>query len=106
MKFLTRIAVLFYVTLIMFLSSFLLLFVLNYIDVQNIVNLFTLMYYDEALRMAFAVGACALLFLNFVSPNLISIVYFYKNLILLLLDIHANQEAFFLFLGLLYNNNF
>ena len=66
MKFLTRIAVLFYVTLIMFLSSFVLLFVLNYIDMQNIVNLFTIIYYDEALRMVFAVGACALLFLNFV----------------------------------------
>lgn len=66
MKFLTRIAVLFYVTLIMFISSFILLFVLNYIDMQNIVNLFAVIYFDEALRMAFAVGACALLFLNFV----------------------------------------
>ena len=66
MKFLTRIAVLFYVTLIMFLSSFILLFVLNYIDMQNIVHLFTVIYYDEALRMAFAGGACALLFLNFI----------------------------------------
>lgn len=66
MKFLTRIVVLFYVTLIMFLSSFVLLFVLNYIDIQNTVNLFSVIYYDEALRMAFAVGACALLLLNFI----------------------------------------
>ena len=66
MKFLTRIAVLFYVTLIMFLSSFILLFVLNYISMQRVVNLLAVIYYDEALRMTFAGGACALLFLNFV----------------------------------------
>lgn len=66
MKFLTRIAVLFYVILIMFLSSFVLLFVLNYIDMQNFVNMATVVYHDETLRMAFAMGACALLFLNYI----------------------------------------
>ena len=54
MKFLTKIAVLFYVILIMFLSSFVLLFVLNYISIQYMINLSTLVYYDENLRMAFA----------------------------------------------------
>ena len=66
MKFLTRIAVLFYVILVMFLSSFILLFVLNYIEMRNIINLLALIYYDEALRMIFAVASCALLFLNYV----------------------------------------
>jgi len=65
-KFLTRIAVLFYVTLVMFLSSFVLLFVLNYIEIQNISNMFSMIYHDEALRMIFAVAACGLLLLNFI----------------------------------------
>ncbi|MBN1869891.1 MAG: alkaline shock response membrane anchor protein AmaP [Candidatus Omnitrophica bacterium] len=65
-KFLTRIAILFYVTLIMFISCFVLLLVLNYIDVQPLINMVTVMYSDEALRMTFAIGACALLFLNYV----------------------------------------
>jgi len=65
-KFLTRIAVLFYVTLVMFLSSFVLLFVLNYIDKQSIFNMLALIYRDETLRMVFAVSASGLLFLNYV----------------------------------------
>jgi uncharacterized alkaline shock family protein YloU len=65
-KFLTRIAVLFYVTFVMFLSAFVLLFVLNYIDMQSVLNMLTMIYFDEALRMIFAVAACALLFLNFI----------------------------------------
>ena len=66
MKFLTRLAVLFYVTLIIFLSSFVLLFVLNYIEIQNVMNVVTVLYYDEAMRMAFAIGACGLLLLNYI----------------------------------------
>ncbi len=66
MKFLTRIAVLFYVTFVMFLSAFALLFVLNYIELQNVYNMFSMIYYDEALRSIFAVAACALLFLNYI----------------------------------------
>ncbi len=66
MKFLTRIAVLFYVTLVMFLSSFVLLFVLNYIEIQRIFNMLTIIYDDEALRMIFAAASCGFLFLNYV----------------------------------------
>lgn len=66
MKFLTRLAVLFYVILILFLGSFVLLFVLNYIDMRNIMMLMVVIASDETLRMAFAAGACALLFLNYV----------------------------------------
>ena len=65
-KFLTRMAVLFYVTLILFLSSFILLFVLNYLDIKSVMNLLTVIYHDEAMRMAYALGACVLLFLNFI----------------------------------------
>jgi len=65
-KFLTRIAVLFYVTLTIFLSSFVLLFILNYIEMQSVLNLITLLYYDETIRIIFAAGACMLLFLNFI----------------------------------------
>jgi uncharacterized alkaline shock family protein YloU len=65
-KFLTRIAVLFYVTLVMFVSSFVLLFVLNYIDAQNIFNLMALVYRDETLRMIFAVSASCMLVVNFI----------------------------------------
>ena len=50
----------------MFLSAFVLLFVLNYIEMQSIFNMFTMIYYDETLRMVFAVAACALLFLNYI----------------------------------------
>lgn len=66
MKFLTRIAVLFYVTFVLFLSAFVLLFVLNYIEIQNVLNMLTIVYYDEAFRMVFALAACALLFLNYI----------------------------------------
>lgn len=65
MKFLTRIAAIFYVTLALFLCSFILLFVLNRIDFVNIVNLLTLVYYDETLRIIFGASACGVLFLNF-----------------------------------------
>jgi uncharacterized alkaline shock family protein YloU len=50
----------------MFLSSFVLLYVLNYIEMQNIFNMLALMYRDETLRLIFAVAACAMLFLNFI----------------------------------------
>jgi uncharacterized alkaline shock family protein YloU len=65
-KFLTRVAVLFYVTLTMFLGSFIILFVLNYIDMQNFINLWIFIYQDEALRMICAAGAGSMLFLNFI----------------------------------------
>jgi len=65
MKFLTRIAVLFFVTLILFFSSFMLLFVFNYIELRSVLNMFTMIYFDETLRMFFAVSAGVLLILNF-----------------------------------------
>jgi uncharacterized alkaline shock family protein YloU len=66
MKFLTRIAVLFYVTMVLFLGSFILLFVLNQIEVGSVLNLLSLIYFDETLRFIFAVVAAVLLFFNFV----------------------------------------
>lgn len=66
MKFLTRIAVLFYVTMVLFLSSFVLLFVLNQIEVSGVLNLLSLIYFDETLRFIFAVMAVVLLFFNYI----------------------------------------
>ena len=66
MKFLTRIAVLFYVTMMLFVSSFILLFVLNKIEISSVLNFLTLIYFDETLRLIFASAAAVLLLLNFV----------------------------------------
>ena len=66
MKFLTRIAVLFYVTFVMFLCAFILLFVLNFIEMRSVMNMLAIIYYDEPLRMIFSVAACGLLFLNYI----------------------------------------
>lgn len=66
MKFLTRIAILFYVTMVMFLSAFTLLYVFNYINAQSVLEFFTLIYVDDNLRVIFAAIAGSLLFLNYV----------------------------------------
>jgi len=66
MKLLTRIAVLFYVTMALFLSAFILLFVLNYIDIRSVQDLLWLIYYDEKLRFIFAVAGGVILFLNYI----------------------------------------
>ncbi len=66
MNILKRIAVLFYVTMVLFLSSFILLFVLNYIDVRSVHQLMSIIYSDETLRIIFAVSAIVLLLLNYV----------------------------------------
>jgi len=72
-KFLTRIAVLFYVTLIIFLSSLVLLIAFNYIDLRNVLGLIVLVHYDETLRMIFAIGAGALLLLNFMFYQIFTV---------------------------------
>ena len=66
MTFLKRIAVLFYVTMVLFLGSFVFLFVLNYIDVRSVNQLLVMIYYDETLRIIFAASAGVLLLLNYV----------------------------------------
>lgn len=66
MKFLTRIAVLFFVTLIMFLSAFVIVFTYNLVSLQEVLDFITIVYYDEAVGMICAAYAGVLLFLNFV----------------------------------------
>ena len=66
MNFLKRIAVLFYVTMVLFLGSFILLFVFNYIDVRGVHHLLAMIYHDETLRIIFAISGGVLLLLNYV----------------------------------------
>src|SRR3990167_8341704 len=66
MNFLTRIAVLFYVTIILFISSFILLYVLNYIDVSHVRDVFILIHRDDTLRLVFGTAAGVLMLLNYI----------------------------------------
>ena len=66
MNFLKRIAILFYVTMVLFLGSFVLLFVLNYIDARGVHQLLSMIYSDETLRIIFAASATVLLLFNYV----------------------------------------
>ena len=66
MNFLTRIAVLFYVTIILFISSFILLYVLNYIDVSHVRDVFILIHRDDTLRLVFGTAAGGLMLLNYI----------------------------------------
>lgn len=66
MNFLRRLAVLFYVTLILFVGSFIALFVLNYIEVRSVHQLVSLIYHDETLRIIFGGGAAGLLLINYI----------------------------------------
>jgi len=65
MTLLKRIAVLFYVTMVLFFGSFVFLFVLNYIDIRNVHQLLAVIYSDETLRIIFAGSAFILLILNY-----------------------------------------
>ncbi len=73
MNFLTRIAVLFYVTLILFFSAFTLLFVLNYIDARNVMEICSLIYRDDTLRLIFGAAAGVLLLFNYIFYQTFSI---------------------------------
>lgn len=73
MTILTRFAVLFYVTLVLFLSCFLLLFVLHKIDLNQIMDALAVIYFDETLRQIVGAAAAALLLVNFVFYRLFSV---------------------------------
>ncbi len=66
MKLLKRLAVLFYVTMMLFLSSFILLFVLNFIEVRGVLSFLSIIYVDETLRILFAIISGVLLLINFI----------------------------------------
>ena len=73
MKFFTRIAVLFHVTLILFMCSFMGLFALNWIVLSDIQDLFFVAYFDENLRIIISVLAGIMLFVNFVFYKVFSV---------------------------------
>lgn len=72
MKFLTRLAILFYVTTILFLGSFILLFVLNVLDYTYVTDTLYAVYTDIHLRWIVGLIAVVFLFKNFIYANAIS----------------------------------
>jgi len=65
MTFIKRIAILFYVTFILFFASFLILFSIQYWPMESINQLFSLIYVDDSLRLTTGILAGILLLLNF-----------------------------------------
>src|SRR3989338_4709444 len=66
MNFLKRLSVLFYVTMVLFISAFILLFVLNAIEIKSVINVLIVIYSDEMLRMVFSTTAGVLILFNFI----------------------------------------
>lgn len=83
MNFFTRAAILFYVTIILFLGCFAILYVLNLIPYQGILDVLYFVYVDDNLRIAVACIASGLLFINFVL---------YRQL-----DVNAHKEKIIAF---------
>lgn len=73
MKFFTRIIVLFYVTLIMFIGVSILLLVLNILNLENIVGNLRGVYHDHELRLFFGILALIILFMNFLFYKMFSV---------------------------------
>ena len=72
MKLLTHLAVLFYVTIILFLGCFILLFVLNAVDFPYLVKVLKVAYTDRNLRIILGGIALIMLVKNFVYAQAIS----------------------------------
>ncbi|MCR4338216.1 MAG: alkaline shock response membrane anchor protein AmaP [Candidatus Omnitrophica bacterium] len=72
MKFVIRLAVLFYVTSLLFVGSFLLLFVMHMIPLENVVMILQFMYYDEKMRLIWGIIAAVLLIKNYIYAQAIS----------------------------------
>ena len=66
MNFITRIAVLFYVTLTLFFGSFVILYVFHFVEARAVLDLCTAAYSDERLRLIFGGAAGALLLINYI----------------------------------------
>ncbi len=73
MMFLKRLAMLFYVTLALFLGCFILLYVLNLIDYQSVMILLSAVYYDEKLKLVAACLGGVILFSNFLFYQFLSV---------------------------------
>ncbi len=73
MRFLTRMAVLFYVTFVLFVGCFTILFVLNHVSLQNVLLALYAIYRDQTLQLAVGGMAGALLLINYVFYQLFSV---------------------------------
>ena len=76
MRFFTRIAVLFYVLLVMFLTGSILLFVSNYfglIGYDDVQPIFAAIYYDDDLRLLVGLVAIIILFFNYIFYRMFSV---------------------------------
>lgn len=83
MNFFTRAAILFYVTIILFLGCFAILYVLNVLPHKDILDLLYMIYVDDNLRVAVGCIAAGLLFINFIL---------YRQL-----DVNAHKEKIIAF---------
>ncbi|MBF0478754.1 MAG: alkaline shock response membrane anchor protein AmaP [Candidatus Omnitrophica bacterium] len=73
MKFFMRLAVLFYVTLVLFLTAFLLLFVFRWLDFRYLVKLAAMAYTMDQIRLIIAITAGVMLFINFLFYRFCSV---------------------------------
>ncbi|MBF0386106.1 MAG: alkaline shock response membrane anchor protein AmaP [Candidatus Omnitrophica bacterium] len=73
MKFITRLAVLFYVTLVLFVSCFMIMFVAKWVNVNDINAFLSAVYEDKTLRMVIGILGGVILFMNFLFYQLYSV---------------------------------
>lgn len=73
MRFFTRIAVLFYVTLVMFLGTAIVLFVFNYLSFDQVSLYLRAIYTDQDLRFIFGIVGIVFLLLNFLFYKMFSV---------------------------------
>ncbi len=72
MKIMIRLGVLFYMVTTLFLGCFMLLFVLNWISLQEVVNTLSVIYSDPKIRGIFGIIAVVILLKNFIYARAIS----------------------------------
>jgi uncharacterized alkaline shock family protein YloU len=72
MKVTVRLAVLFYMTTMLFIGCFTVLFVSNLIPFQDVMNTLQYIYYDENMRGVFGIVAAGMLLINYIFARSIS----------------------------------
>ena len=81
MRLFTRIAILFYVTIILFLGCFALAFFLNWIPLNVVFNFFAVIYTEQIIRIILAALAGVILLINFVFYLFFSINAYKEKII-------------------------
>src|SRR3989338_6151454 len=81
MNFFTRIVVLFYVTIVLFIGCVAVLFAVNAADLTDILNLLTVVYSDPTMRLTVGGGAFGLLLINYIFYRSFSINQSRKKII-------------------------